>query len=293
MTNVETNARPLRLKLVAAIALLTCTLLATAAEAASNQDFEAALSALATARSYPDKEAAATAISASGDPRAVAVLAALIDGQIYTGRNDNRVVIGTTVDGGYAVRDALTNEDLGVVGRRDVNRVTVNNQLRGSVRALLATLKVGSTDPKQRIAAIEEVGQAEDPAMIATLEALRAKESRSDVIAAIDTAIATLNLDSADPGVRLASIRHLGADMSSHVRMKLTNLANDEALDEQTRSAARDALAHIHEQSRALRADSDRVLRAEPRLDSRARGHRSLRDFRHHGCHQHGARRAA
>jgi len=224
-----------------------------ASASAAEGDFEAGMAALAGASSYPEKEAAANTISASGHPRAAAILSALLQGEIYSGRSDSRLVIATAVDDGYATRDAVSDEPLGTVGPREVSRVTVNNQLRGVLRGLIATLKLHHEDPRERIAAIDEVGESEDLAMVPTLTALRAQEANARVLRAIDTAIAMLRLDSPEPESRHTAIATLAGNMSSHARTKLTQLASNDGVDEETRIAARTALVAIEQRAQLYR----------------------------------------
>jgi urea transport system permease protein len=231
---------------LATIAAVLCSWLvpwpsATAAE----EDFERGIEALAGAESYGDKEAAAATISTSGSPRAETVLTALLEGELYTTRDGDRLVVTADAEGGYAIRDAVTDQDLGTVGRRDVSRVTVNNQLRGTLRSMIAGLKLSHHDPDERRAAIREVGESNDPAMLEPLEQLLATEQHDDVRAAITMAVATLNLDSTDAAVRLAAIEAVGANVGAHVRTKLTSLADSEAVDESTRAAALRSLSEI------------------------------------------------
>jgi urea transport system permease protein len=134
---------------------------------------------------------------------------------------------------------------LGTAGKSDVNRVTVNNALRTSLRGLLATLKLHHSDPKQRIAAIREVGESGDLEMRQTLMELLATEQNTGVRAAVDTAVATLNLDSTEPAERLAAIEHVGGVVNGLVRTKMSALAGNETLDEETRTAARRSLIDI------------------------------------------------
>jgi urea transport system permease protein len=218
---------------------------------AAGEEFAAALAALATAQSYQDKEAAATALGATGHPRAEAILSAMLEGALYVGRGDSRLVIAAETDDGYAIRDAATGDELGAVGKRDVSRITVNNQLRGALRAQLATLKLRHSDPHERIAAIAQVGESEDAEMIGTLEDLRATEQNGKVLHAIDVAVATLELDDADPATRIPAIETVAATVTSHVRNKLGALAGDTTLDEPTRVAARSALRRIETRVRA------------------------------------------
>jgi len=212
---------------------------------AADEDLHLALAALASAQSYPEKEAAAASIGATGHPRAEPILSALLEGQIYVGRNDSKVVIATSVDDGFAIIDAVSEESLGTVSRREVNRVTVNNQLRASLRALLATLKLRHEDPRERAAAILEVGESGDPGMVTTLAELLATETNARVLSAFDTAIAMLNLDSADPQVRFAAIEKVRDNTGAYVRTKLTGIAENESLDAESRRAASGALRHI------------------------------------------------
>jgi urea transport system permease protein len=222
-------------------------LLATSvpAEEAVAQSFADALESLATADSYPEKQAIAEAISATSDPRALIVLSALLEGQLYTTRSDQSLVIAEAVDRDYQIRDLLTNEDLGRVGRRDVSRVGVNNSLRSVLRRLLATYGLEDNDPQQRRRAVIEIGQSEDLSMIATLQATQDSESNAAVLRAIETAIATLKLDSDDTEERLASIAVVSGIVDSHIRTKLTRLSTNENTDPATRRASLDALERI------------------------------------------------
>src|SRR5690606_36910028 len=139
----------------------------------------------------------------------------------------------------------VTDEDLGTAGRRDVSRVSVNNALRTTLRGLIATLKLTHADVDARIAAIDEVGRSGDMEMLATLESLRASEGHRGALRALDTAIATINLGSAEPAVRLAAIEAVRGNVSSHVRTKLARLASDANDDEATRTAAAAAIESI------------------------------------------------
>ena len=232
-------------KLATTVAVVCAWLVPWAAAPAAEEDFHRGVAALASAESYADKEAAAAAIIVSGDPRAEAVLTAFLEGELYTTRAGGRLVMAADAEGGYAIRDAVTDEDLGTVGRRDVSRVTVNNQLRGTLRSMMASLKLRHEDPDERSAAIREVGESEDLAMLETLEQLLTTEEHGGVRTAIAMAIATLNLDSTDPTARLAAIEGVSTNVSGHVRTKLTVLAADPAIDAATRTAVQGALVSI------------------------------------------------
>ncbi len=207
-------------------------------------DFQALVDALNT-RSFDDKAAAATALTRYPNPRTVTVLSALLDGQLFSERNTNRVVITERVEGGYATRDAATGEDIGHVGRRAVRKIGINNQLRRTLRALIAQLQLNQADPEGRTAAVNAIAEAGDAEMRGALQEMRDTEVHPDVIAAIDTALALFDLDATDPTRRLAAIASLDGNLEGHVRAKLTGLAADATVGDDIRGAARDALTSI------------------------------------------------
>ena len=207
-------------------------------------DFQALVDALNT-RSFDDKAAAATALTRYPNPRTVTVLSALLEGQLFSERNTNRVVITERVEGGYATRDAATGEDIGQVGRRAVRKIGINNQLRRTLRALIAQLQLNQADPEGRTAAVNAIAEAGNAEMRRALQEMRDTEVNPDVIAAIDTALALFDLDATDPTRRLAAIASLDGNLEAHVRAKLTGLAADATVGDDIRGAARDALTSI------------------------------------------------
>jgi urea transport system permease protein len=169
----------------------------------------------------------------------------MLEGKLYTRRGDDRVVIASDAAEGYALTDAHTGEDLGTAGRRDVSRVSLNNQLRAGLRAMLASLTLQHEDPSRRIAAIRSVGESADLSAVPTLIELLGTETHGGARAALEMAIATLNLDSDDPAARRAALDVVDSNTGSYVRTRLVALAADDALDEDTRAAATRALSSI------------------------------------------------
>jgi len=228
-----------------ALILFALSLLIGRGALAQATDFDGALAAFAAAESYPDKEAAAGLLIASGDARAEELLTAFLDGRLYTIRASGALVYAEETESGYSIVDVVSGESGGEVGRRDITRVTINNSLRGSVRELLASFGLRHPDPEQRQRAVLTVAESGDMALIATLEALRADESNDDVRDAIAAAVSILNLGSPDQATRLAAIEAVRSNVSTYVRTRLVQLEGDESLDTETRDAARSAIGAI------------------------------------------------
>ena len=104
-------------------------------------------------------------------------------------------------DSGYAIRDAVTGRRLRI--GRPARSEPRHRQQSIARHAALDDRDASSfkhEDPDERSAAIREVGESEDLAMLETLEQLLATEQHGGVRTAIAMAIATLNLDSTRPG---------------------------------------------------------------------------------------------
>jgi urea transport system permease protein len=220
-------------------------LLHSAGAPAQENEFDAALAALAEASSYADKEAAAMQLVDTGDERVEEILNAFLDGELYTLRASGELVYAEEVADGYAIVSVVNGESGGEVGRRGVARVSINNSLRGRLRELLAAFGLSHEDPDRRRAAVRTVAETGDLAMLDTLESLREQESSASVLKAIDAALAVLNLDSPDTATRIDAIGQMHANPSGYVRTKLVQMSNDDSADEALRAAADEALLAI------------------------------------------------
>jgi urea transport system permease protein len=207
--------------------------------AAEPASIDASLQRL-TAFSFKEKEAAAAAIAESGDPRAAELLKALLAGDLYYRTDDDRIVYVARADGGWALTDALTGEDLGQVGRRDARKITINNRMRSSLRASIASLNLSSPDPALRRKAAAEFIGSDDPALMDAARAQLAREDDRQVAETLGLAIAIADLRSDSKADRLAAIERLHGSLYPEARNALTALLQNEQ-DPEVQAAARAA----------------------------------------------------
>ena len=123
------------------VAILS-VLMAIAAPAKAD-DFASLVGRLA-GDSFADKEKAVTALGAQEDPRAVSLLRALTAGHLLRAP-DGRVVVSETAGGTTRLRDAVTGEDITGTDPDSLDRIIVNNRLRGDIEATLGALNLFST----------------------------------------------------------------------------------------------------------------------------------------------------
>jgi urea transport system permease protein len=99
---------------------------------------------------YSDRDAAITALAASGEARAAPILQALGDGALYVRSADKVVVIAKDSGKKLALTDAITGKDAGTATEDDLEKVKINNRLRGTLDAAMGTLTLMNPDPTVR-----------------------------------------------------------------------------------------------------------------------------------------------
>jgi urea transport system permease protein len=181
----------------------------------------------------------------SSDPLAVKVLTQLLNGNLYERRSDKLIVLAIKTDDGFQLLETLTEADLGSVGRRDVRKVKLNNKLRTRLREMIASKRLFSDDTQTRLTAIKEMMASMDESSGELVSKALDVEVDDDVRVQLQTALALLDLDGENRTKRLAAIDLLQHNLSTPVRSRLSALAEDEALDAETRDKAAKAFRNI------------------------------------------------
>lgn len=208
------------------------------------ETLEQALSGLLE-RDFKVKAEAVRRLAQSADGRVTAILTSLLDGALYYRKADRRIVHAARAGNVYELRDALTDARLAPEKKRGIKKISINNALRGQLRAALATRSLFSADPAARLGAIEDLLKAIDPGAEPLLREALAGETHTRVRAGLAMAIALLEIDHGDAKARLAAIRRLEGNLHPEVQNRLRELlAKDAAGDPAgTDQAARVAAA--------------------------------------------------
>ena len=171
-----------------------CVLIALLAVPARGETLEE-LAARLPDGGYGARAELVAAIAATGDERAIAILEALAEGDLYRRKADGRIV---RVEGRKKLAfDALTGEELGELGRGAAEKIKVNNALRRAVAAGLGALTLQSPDRARRLDAAAQILKTGNAARIEALDAAIAAEADPQVRAAMldARAAAALNAD--------------------------------------------------------------------------------------------------
>ncbi|MEY3760448.1 MAG: urea transporter permease subunit UrtB [Pseudomonadota bacterium] len=158
--------------------------------------------------SMSEREQAITQLAGIGHS-SLGILQALLDGKLFTLKSDAKLVVGIDNNQGYDISDAVSGTTLGTVERADVNKINLTNKLRVSLRKIIGELELSSDDPLIRLAAVKAMGNEDDDAVLALLQARAGIEKEATVLKAINVVFLLKEMNSSDKAVRIKAIEAL------------------------------------------------------------------------------------
>ncbi len=174
------------------IALLLSVVASLALAGAALAADLAGLVANLTEGGFSEREVAVSAMAASGEARAAPILEALSAGQLYVRTADKLAVIGKAEGNRFSLTEAITGKPAGSASEAELERVRVNNRLRGTIDAAVGSLTLMNPDARVRLQAANSLFTRRDPSALAALDLalaaekdVRVKRSMSEARAAI------------------------------------------------------------------------------------------------------------
>ena len=197
-------------------------------------------------RDFDVKAEAIETIARSGHERGEALLQALLDRELLHDLAGDRIVLGEQSEQGWALRDPITEEDVGSAEARAARPVIINNRLRQQIRDLKSVTSLANPNPLARREAAQRLVGNTDPVVLDALRTRQAEEANPLVKGVIDTAlnIAVLRDPASQLNERLNAIDAVAGSLEPAVRNVLRDrLAQSDAAAE--RNAAERALKKI------------------------------------------------
>lgn len=143
------------------------------------------------------------------NPQKIVVLKALVDGDLFEIRDDGRVVIAISNNENYSILLADDGKDLGLLDKKAIKKIKINNRLRSQIRRIIANIELNSVDASIRIKAIKTLSKSMKKGDLQTLKKLAEAEKNSDVLNILELIFALENLNSSDRITRLQGIKIL------------------------------------------------------------------------------------
>jgi len=169
------------------------------------QTLEDVLSALPKAK-FAEKEKLIDTLGAIEDAVAIDVLNAMSQGTLYYHKKTKQVLFTVKNDEGFEVVDVITGANLGNFGKREVKRISLNNNLRKYIKNVIAKSSLMVDDPGERINAAEIIFKSNSPELYIVIQQAIANEENKRVLAKLKLTEARLGLLSDDHEVQSMSL---------------------------------------------------------------------------------------
>ena len=207
----------LRRLLLAVIAILA---MAAAARADDLRDLIDRLGA----EGFSDKDQAVTALGELGDGRAVPALRALNDGLLYK-TAEGHVVIAEPAGGTNKLLDPVDHALLGEAKDADIDKIRVNNRLRGTIAGALSRLTISGGSRDDRLNAARDALKHLTSDSAVALERALQTEKDLEVRQALTVALSAARLVDGTDEQRIAAIAVLSQSNDPEIRALLGQIA--------------------------------------------------------------------
>lgn len=213
-------------------------------ESEQQTDFEQAMELL-RAKSFNDKKQAVALLANSGDDRVLDYLQLMLDAKLYY-RKDSQAIVAAERNGkDFSLSDPNNNESLGIVKKREIKKITINNALRRQLRDTIASLSLSNPDPDVRYNAIDQMINSDTPGLENRLNNLLPQEKNARVRQIMEVGIHVSDLKSGSEDQKLDAIKAVSGSLHPVVRNTLVAVGEDSAENSAVKAAARKALAKI------------------------------------------------
>lgn len=183
---------------------------------------------LLSSKKFQDKERGVRSIGNSGAPLTEKVLHALLNGKLFYTKSDKTLVLGETQDSKIAISEFSTGKDLGLVKKRKLKKVTINNKIRATIKTALAQINLKHPDKKIRLAAANSILNEITSEILPVLSECYDIEQDKAVKEVLGTALALVDLKHPEPEQRLAALQTVQDNLNPVVKNELQTLLTKE-----------------------------------------------------------------
>lgn len=151
-------------------------------------------------------------IAGSQHEKRESILIALLEGNLYYRKEDSVAVFATETEEGYRISDAVTEQEYGEVGSRDIKKIGVNNELRQQLTLLISSIQLADSEASKRLYAARNILRNPDPLLSGVINEALLIEKDSTVRTQLASAQAAILLvtEETDVEARVAAITRLG-----------------------------------------------------------------------------------
>ncbi|VAW97479.1 Urea ABC transporter, permease protein UrtB [hydrothermal vent metagenome] len=209
-----------------------------------------------SSKNYNNKAKALETIARQNPPQALAVMKAMLEGQLYYSKHDKALYFLQETGDNYTFSPVFSGEQISQENRRGFKKVKVNNRLRSTIRQLLAVMQLKHKDADIRLAAVQELLKNPELSASHLIKKAVGNETDSRVITAMQTLLAVIQIENGDETEQRSAIKTLSQSLNSSA---MNALRDYQAPTEALKNAAQSAIKKIDDK-RDLYAKAETVF---------------------------------
>ena len=177
-------------------------------------------------KNYTQKAKAIEAIAQQNPPETLPAMKAMLEGLLYYAKRDKTLYFMKEIEDNYEFTPLFDAEStvnpVRQENKRGFKKVKINNRLRTTIRQLLAAMQLKHEDADIRLAAVQELLKNPEAETAVLIEDAIGKETDSNVITAMQTLLAIIQLKNGDEAAQLLAINTLADSLNTSAMNALT-----------------------------------------------------------------------
>ena len=158
-------------------------------------DINEIITALQKAK-FSEKESLLSKLGDIQNKESLSILKYLEAGKLYYIKSNKKNVYAEKVDKNYQIKDLFSKEDLGLIKKNKIKRISLNNKLRKFTRTLIARSSLKSDDYKIRIESVRTIFESNSIGLLPLINDAIETEKNKTVIKELFKTKYSLNLQS-------------------------------------------------------------------------------------------------
>ncbi|MEH6344595.1 MAG: urea ABC transporter permease subunit UrtB [Bermanella sp.] len=198
----------------------------------ASQSFDELAVSLISAN-YETKKNIIHSIAVLDDSRVLPFIESFLKGQLFYIKKTDKLIYRQLLENKkYLAISIFDNSELGEFKKRKLKKVGINNNLRGEIKRIIATLQISSIDTAiRKLAALEILTDANE-STLALIESAINEESDEEIREILVTAQAIIHLKSDDSLTRINAIKALDSSLYVESRNALSLFINEKKVNE-------------------------------------------------------------
>ena len=147
---------------------------------------------------FAQKEVLINQLGSIDDPVSLSILESMSNGSLYYVKKTKQVVFTEKVDDKYDAFDVYTGEKIAIFGKREIKRVSLNNNLRKYIKNVIAQLSLSMPDVSIRLEAVNTIFKSNSYDLIIPVRESILTEKNETVLEKLKLTEARLGLLSED-----------------------------------------------------------------------------------------------